>query len=151
MLVGGGHTAQHTGGGSQNCTLETYVILLINVTPINLILKINKIKVPGKWVLLLNRKGRWAAEQELANRPDLKCLLTLALVLPSTSLIWSSHSSQGSFLSFVLFFFFNFHPRIFPLILERKEKRERNIDVRNIGQLPPVHTPTRGRTQNLGN
>ena len=45
---------------------------------------------------------------------------------------------------------------MFSLILEREEggeretERERNIDVRNIDQLPPPHTPTGDWTQNLG-
>ena len=37
MTLGGGHTLQYTDHVSQNCTLETYIILLTNATPINLI------------------------------------------------------------------------------------------------------------------
>ena len=36
-LLGGGHTMQHTNDVSLNCPLETYIILLTNVNPINLI------------------------------------------------------------------------------------------------------------------
>ena len=39
LTLGGGHTTQFTDNVSQNCTLETYIILLANVTPINSILK----------------------------------------------------------------------------------------------------------------
>ena len=35
----GKHTVQYAGDASQNCTRETYIILLTNVSPINLILK----------------------------------------------------------------------------------------------------------------
>ena len=35
-LTGGGeHTVQYAGDAFQNCTPETYIIVLINVTPIN--------------------------------------------------------------------------------------------------------------------
>ena len=40
LTSGGEHTIQYTDDISQNCSLETYIILLTNVTPINLILKI---------------------------------------------------------------------------------------------------------------
>ena len=43
LTLGGGHTRQYTGDVSQKCTLETYIILLTNITVINL-LKINKNK-----------------------------------------------------------------------------------------------------------
>ena len=40
------------------------------------------------------------------------------------------------------------------MILKKKErrerKRERNINVRNMGQLPPTHDPTRDKAHNLG-
>ena len=36
LTLGDGHTRQYTDHVSQNCTLETYEILLTNVTPINL-------------------------------------------------------------------------------------------------------------------
>ena len=36
---GDGHTMRYTDHVSQKCTLEPYIILLTNVTPINLILK----------------------------------------------------------------------------------------------------------------
>ena len=36
LTLGGGHTIQYTDQLSQKCALETYVILLTNVTPINL-------------------------------------------------------------------------------------------------------------------
>lgn len=44
---------------------------------------------------------------------------------------------------------------LFQFILERKgggkgRERNRNTDVRNVDQLPPVHTPTGDQTQNLG-
>ena len=39
LTLGGGHTVQHTDDESQNRTLETYIILLTNITPKNLILK----------------------------------------------------------------------------------------------------------------
>ena len=39
LTLGGKHTMQYTHDVSQNCTLETYILLLINVTLINLILK----------------------------------------------------------------------------------------------------------------
>ena len=39
QTLGGEHTMQYTDGVLQNCTLATYIILLIDVTPINLILK----------------------------------------------------------------------------------------------------------------
>ena len=37
LTLGGGHTMQYTDHVSQNYTTETYIILLTNVTPINLI------------------------------------------------------------------------------------------------------------------
>ena len=37
LALDGGHTGQCTHHVSQNCTLETYIILLTNVTPVNLI------------------------------------------------------------------------------------------------------------------
>ena len=37
LTLGGGHTVQYTDLARQKCTLETSMILLINVTPINLI------------------------------------------------------------------------------------------------------------------
>ena len=40
LTLGGAHTRQYTGDVSENCTLETYITLLANVTQINLI-KIN--------------------------------------------------------------------------------------------------------------
>ena len=33
LTLGGEHTIQYTDGVLQNCTLETYIILLTNVTP----------------------------------------------------------------------------------------------------------------------
>ena len=39
--LGVGHTMQYTGHVSQKCTLETYMILLTNVIPIHLDIKIN--------------------------------------------------------------------------------------------------------------
>ena len=44
-------------------------------------------------------------------------------------------------------YFFNPHPRICLLILEREEERERE---RNVDLLPPVHDQTGDRTDNLG-
>ena len=35
LTLGGERTIQHTDDVLQNCTSETYIILLINVTPIN--------------------------------------------------------------------------------------------------------------------
>ena len=43
LTLGGKHTIQYTDNKLQNCTPETYIILLINVTPTNSI-KILKIK-----------------------------------------------------------------------------------------------------------
>ena len=40
-ISGGEQTMLYTGDILQNCTLETYTILLANVTPINLIKKTN--------------------------------------------------------------------------------------------------------------
>ena len=37
LTLGGRHTMKYTDAVAQKCTLETYVILLINVTPINLL------------------------------------------------------------------------------------------------------------------
>ena len=42
LIWGCGHTVQYTDDTSQNRTLETHMILLTNVTPINLIKNINK-------------------------------------------------------------------------------------------------------------
>ena len=42
LALGGGHTMQYTDHVTQKCTLETYIILLNNVTPINLIQNKNK-------------------------------------------------------------------------------------------------------------
>ena len=39
LTLGGGHTMQHTDHVSQKFTLETHMVLLTNVTPINLIKK----------------------------------------------------------------------------------------------------------------
>ena len=39
LTLGGGHRVQYTDLVSQKCTLETYLIALTNVTPINLIEK----------------------------------------------------------------------------------------------------------------
>ena len=39
LTLGSGHTMQYTDNSLQNCTLETYIILLTIVTPINLIKK----------------------------------------------------------------------------------------------------------------
>ena len=39
LTLGGGHTMQYTDHVSQKSTLETYITLLANVTPINLIKK----------------------------------------------------------------------------------------------------------------
>ena len=36
LILDGEHTVQYTDGLLQNCTLESYIILLTNVTPINL-------------------------------------------------------------------------------------------------------------------
>ena len=41
LIYGGGHTMKYTDDVSQNCTLETYMILLTSATPINSI-KINE-------------------------------------------------------------------------------------------------------------
>ena len=35
LIFGAGHTVQYTDDGLQNCTHETYIILLTNVTPIH--------------------------------------------------------------------------------------------------------------------
>ena len=40
--MGGGHTMQYADNVSWKCTLETYMILLTNVTPINFIRKKRK-------------------------------------------------------------------------------------------------------------
>lgn len=37
QTLGGGHSMQFTDDVLQNCTCETYVMLLISATPINLI------------------------------------------------------------------------------------------------------------------
>lgn len=37
LTLGGEHTMQYTAHASEKCTFETYVILLTNVIPINLI------------------------------------------------------------------------------------------------------------------
>ena len=37
LTLGGGHAMLKTDDVSQNCTLETYIILLTNITPMNLI------------------------------------------------------------------------------------------------------------------
>ena len=37
LTLGGEHTMQYTDGVLQNCTLKTYMILLTNITLINLI------------------------------------------------------------------------------------------------------------------
>ena len=37
LTLGGEHTMQYTDGISQNCILETYILLLTTVTPQNLI------------------------------------------------------------------------------------------------------------------
>ena len=39
LTLAGRHAMQYTGHVSQKCTLETYIILLTNVTPINLMEK----------------------------------------------------------------------------------------------------------------
>ena len=39
LILGGKYSMQYTDDVLQNCTLETYIILLANVTPINIILK----------------------------------------------------------------------------------------------------------------
>lgn len=39
LTLGSEHTVQHIDGGPQNCTLETYIILLTSVNPTNLIQK----------------------------------------------------------------------------------------------------------------
>ena len=44
LTLGGGHTVQHTDLVSQKCALETYMILLTNVTLINLIKIFFKLK-----------------------------------------------------------------------------------------------------------
>ena len=36
LTLGGGHTMQYTDHVSYKCMLETYIFVLINVTPINL-------------------------------------------------------------------------------------------------------------------
>ena len=41
LTLGGEHTMQYTDDVFQNCTLETCIILLTNVTSINVILKID--------------------------------------------------------------------------------------------------------------
>ena len=40
LTLGEGHSVQHTDHVPQKCTLETYMILLTNVTEIHLILKL---------------------------------------------------------------------------------------------------------------
>ena len=40
LTLGGGHTMQYTDHVSQKCPLDTYMVLLTNVTPINLNLNI---------------------------------------------------------------------------------------------------------------
>ena len=37
LTFDGGHTIKYTDDLSQNCTLETYIIILTNVTSVNLI------------------------------------------------------------------------------------------------------------------
>ena len=44
LILGGEHTMQYTDDVSQNGTFETYITLLTNVTPINLVLKREKSK-----------------------------------------------------------------------------------------------------------
>ena len=52
-ISGGEQTMLYTGDILQNCTLETYTILLANVTPINLIKKTNN----KTWTALATPKG----------------------------------------------------------------------------------------------
>ena len=47
LTLGGGHTMQHTDLVSQKCTLETYMILLTTVNPINLNFENCKHNAPG--------------------------------------------------------------------------------------------------------
>ena len=55
LTLGGGHVVQYTNDVSQNCTLETHVILLATVTPVNLIKNSDKIK---KISILSNRREK---------------------------------------------------------------------------------------------
>ena len=48
LTWGGEHTMQYTDDILQNCTPETYIILLTNVTPMNSVKK-NKNKLGMKW------------------------------------------------------------------------------------------------------
>ena len=45
LTWGGEHTIQYTDDVLQNCTPETYITLLTNVTPVNIIKKSKKIIV----------------------------------------------------------------------------------------------------------
>ena len=46
LTLGGEHTIQYTDDALQNCTLESYIILLTNVNPINSI-KMKKGEING--------------------------------------------------------------------------------------------------------
>ena len=52
LTWGGEHTTQYTDDVLQNCTPETYIILLTNVTPINSI-KIKKYLPYHRYICLL--------------------------------------------------------------------------------------------------
>ena len=45
LTLSGKHTMQNTDDASQNCILETYMILLTNATPINLTKNSNKLLI----------------------------------------------------------------------------------------------------------
>ena len=51
QTLNGEHTVQYTDDGQYNCTPETYTILLINVTLINLIFKNGWGKIPPKFLI----------------------------------------------------------------------------------------------------
>ena len=56
LTLSGGHTVQYTDLVLQKCAVETYMILLTNVTPINLIklLKFKKYTIGGEYHLINN-------------------------------------------------------------------------------------------------
>ena len=56
LTVVGGHRMQYTDHVSQKCILETYIILLNNVTPINLIIKKGNNRKKGNICQILDCK-----------------------------------------------------------------------------------------------
>ena len=109
VTLGAGHTIQYADHVSQKCTLETYIILLTHVTPLNLIFKKGKLAAGHQYECVCWERASEPGREpfsyliELSGLP--KCLLRAAEILRNRyiSQFCLPHVSLNAHIKFAMF------------------------------------------------